>query len=80
MNASMTRDGMADQIAVKLGHSFDGEIRVGGHYASVVRGGCTVYLSGQVPRVGAEVVVTGRVGAQTSLAQAQHGAQRSGHS
>jgi enamine deaminase RidA (YjgF/YER057c/UK114 family) len=75
MNASMTRDGMADQIAFELGHRFEGEIRVGGHYASVVRDGRTVYLSGQVPRVGTEVIITGRVGAQTSLAQAQHGAQ-----
>jgi len=70
-----TRDHIADRIAAELGHSFEGEIRVGGHYASLVRDGRTAYLSGQVPRVGTEVVVTGRVGAETSLDQARLAAQ-----
>ena len=38
---------------------------------STVRHGDVVYVSGQVPRVGSTVVVTGRVGAEVSLAQAQ---------
>ena len=70
-----TRDQIADQIAAELGHSFDGEIIAGGHYVPLVRDGRTIYLSGQVPRVGTAVVVTGRVGDAVSLAKAQEGAQ-----
>ncbi|MEJ8857048.1 RidA family protein [Variovorax robiniae] len=69
------RNAIADQIAAELGHSFEGEIRIGGHYASAVRDGRTVWLSGQVPRVGSTVVVTGRVGAEASLDQAREAAQ-----
>ncbi|MEP6721001.1 MAG: RidA family protein [Variovorax sp.] len=70
-----TRQAIADQIAAELGHSFEGEIRIGGHYASAVRDGRIVYLSGQVPRVGSTVVVTGRVGEAVSLDQARLAAQ-----
>ena len=58
-----------------LGYTFDGEIRIGGDYVSVVRDGSTAYVSGQVPRVGTEVVVTGRVGEAVSLADAQRAAK-----
>ncbi|MGJ7506067.1 RidA family protein [Variovorax sp. GT1P44] len=68
---SQTRQDTADQIAAELGHRFDGDIRIGGHYASAVSDGRTVYLSGQVPRVGDKVMVTGRVGAETTLDQAR---------
>ncbi|CAN7704611.1 MULTISPECIES: RidA family protein [unclassified Variovorax] len=64
---TLTRSQIADQIAAELGHGFDGEIRIGGHYVSAVRDGRTVYISGQVPRVGSTVMVTGRVGEQVSL-------------
>ena len=40
-----------------------------------MRHGDVVYVSGQVPRVGSTVVVTGRAGADVSLAQAQTGAK-----
>ncbi|RZL90476.1 MAG: RidA family protein, partial [Variovorax sp.] len=75
MSTTPARDRIADQVAAELGHSFEGEIRVGGHYASAVREGRTVYLSGQVPRVGSTVVVTGRVGDAVSLEQARLAAQ-----
>ena len=75
MTAEMTRDQIADQIAAELGHSFDGEIIAGGHYVPLVRDGRTIYLSGQVPRVGTTVVVTGRVGDAVSLDKAREGAQ-----
>jgi hypothetical protein len=71
-----TRDASADQAAAELGHSFEGEIRIGGHYAPLLRDGRTVWLSGQVPRVGSTVVVTGRVGAETSLEDARRAVQR----
>lgn len=67
----MTADSRFTQAAASLGYSFDGEIKVGGNYVSVARDGNVVYVSGQVPRVGSEVVVTGRVGEQVTLERAQ---------
>lgn len=75
MTASALRQQTADRIAAELGHSFEGEIRVGGHYASAVRDGHTLYISGQVPRVGTTVMVTGRAGDTVSLEQAREGAR-----
>jgi enamine deaminase RidA (YjgF/YER057c/UK114 family) len=71
----MSRDSQFLCEAQALGYSFDGEIKIGGHYASVVRDGAVLYLSGQVPRVGSEVVVTGAAGSEVDLAQAQKAAQ-----
>jgi enamine deaminase RidA (YjgF/YER057c/UK114 family) len=62
-------------IEKALGYSFDGEIKIGGNYTSTVQHGDVVYVSGQVPRVGSTVVVTGRAGADVSLEQAQLGAR-----
>ena len=63
------------QQSTSLGYSFDGPIKKGGNYAPVIRDGSLVYVSGQVPRVGSEVVVTGRVDEQVSLAEAQRAAR-----
>jgi len=71
----MSRDERFQQAAAALGYAFDGEIKIGGHYVPLVRNGRDIYLSGQIPRVGDTVVVTGRAGAGVSLAQAQHAAQ-----
>jgi enamine deaminase RidA (YjgF/YER057c/UK114 family) len=73
MNRS--RDELFQQVAKELGHSFEGEIRIGGNYVSIVENGGEAYISGQVPRVGDKVVVTGRVGADVSLEQARHAAK-----
>jgi enamine deaminase RidA (YjgF/YER057c/UK114 family) len=73
MNRS--RDELFQQAAKELGHSFEGEIRIGGNYVSIVENGGEAYISGQVPRVGDKVVVTGRVGADVSLEQARHAAK-----
>jgi len=70
-----SRDTRFNAVATRRGHSFDGEIRVGGHYAPVVRHGAELYISGQVPRVDQTVVVTGRVGTDVTLLQAQTAAQ-----
>lgn len=67
----MSRDTQFTQAAAALGYSFDGEIKIGGNYVPLVRDGHTVYLSGQIPRVGNAVVVTGRAGGDVPLAQAQ---------
>jgi enamine deaminase RidA (YjgF/YER057c/UK114 family) len=73
MNRS--KDELFQQVAKELGHSFEGEIRIGGNYVSIVENGGEAYISGQVPRVGDKVVVTGRVGADVSLEQARHAAK-----
>jgi enamine deaminase RidA (YjgF/YER057c/UK114 family) len=64
-------DARFSQAAQDLGYSFDGELKVGGNYVPLVRDGNTIYISGQVPRVGSAVVVTGRVGEQVTLEQGQ---------
>ena len=71
----MSRDARFQQQAQALGYSFDGEIKIGGNYVPLVRDGHHIYLSGQIPRVGDSVVVTGAAGAGASLADAQKAAQ-----
>lgn len=71
----MSRDAEFTKAAAALGYSFDGEIKVGGNYVPLIRDGHHVYISGQVPRVGDTVVVTGRVGGDVTLADAQRAAK-----
>jgi enamine deaminase RidA (YjgF/YER057c/UK114 family) len=70
-----SRDARFAAQEAALGYRFDGELKIGGNYVSTVRHGDVVYVSGQVPRVGTTVVVTGRAGAEVSLAQAQTAAR-----
>ena len=58
-----------------LGYNFDGEIKIGGNYVPLVRDRHHVYVSGQIPRVGSDVVVTGAVGSDVLLADAQKAAK-----
>jgi enamine deaminase RidA (YjgF/YER057c/UK114 family) len=67
----MSADSRFQETASALGYSFEGELKIGGNYVPLVRDSTTLYVSGQVPRVGSTVVVTGRVGAEVTLAQAQ---------
>ncbi len=67
----MSADQRFNLIAEQLGYSFDGEIKIGGNYVPLIRHNDEIYISGQIPRVGDTVVVTGRAGADTTLAQAQ---------
>ena len=67
----MDRDLAFANAARSLGYSFDEEIKIGGNYVPVVRDIHTVYVSGQIPRVGDTVVVTGRAGAAVTLQGAQ---------
>ena len=68
---SESRESRFAAVEAALGYSFAGEIKIGGKYVSVVRHGDQVFVSGQVPRVGNDIVVTGSVGTDVSLAQAQ---------
>lgn len=71
----MNRDEVFAQAAQRMGYSFDGEILVGGRYVPLLRDGDTVYISGQIPRVGSQVVVTGRAGDDVNLLRAQEAAR-----
>lgn len=71
MSMPMNADHRFDELARRMGYSFDGEIKIGGNYTPLVMDGEVAYVSGQVPRVGDAVVVTGRAGAEVSLEQAQ---------
>jgi len=70
-----TRAQLFLQQAAAVGFDADGEIRIGGNYQALVRDGNLLYVSGQVPRIGSEVVVKGAVGGEIDLATAQHGAR-----
>ena len=71
----MSRYARFEEQAQALGYRFDGEIKMGGNYVPLVRDGHRIYLSGQIPRVGDTVVVTGAAGADASLADAQKAAK-----
>lgn len=71
----MSRDKKFQDEAAVLGCNFDGEIKIGGNYLPLARDGDRIYVSGQIPRVDNEVVVTGAVGSDVSLARAQLGAK-----
>jgi len=67
----MSADQRFKQQEAVLGYSFGGPIKVGGNYAPVVRDGAFVYVSGQIPRVGDEVVVVGAAGAEVPIERAR---------
>ena len=58
-----------------LGYMFDGEITIGGNDVPLIRDGDHIYVSGQIPRVGDTVVVTGAAGAEATLEQARQAAK-----
>jgi enamine deaminase RidA (YjgF/YER057c/UK114 family) len=66
-----TSDNEFESQAQALGFDFNGEIKIGGNYAPVILHGHEVYVSGQIPRIGDDVVVTGAVGKDVSLEEAQ---------
>lgn len=68
-------DNEFEKQAQALGFDINGEIKIGGHYASVIQHGHEVYVSGQIPRVGDKVVVTGAAGESVTLEQAEFAAQ-----
>jgi len=71
----MSCDARFKEEAAALGYSFDGEIKIGGNYVPLIRDGNNIYVSGQIPRVENEVVVTGAAGDPIDLSRAQHAAK-----
>jgi enamine deaminase RidA (YjgF/YER057c/UK114 family) len=74
---SMTssRTELLQQHAQAEGLDIAAELRLGGRYTPVVVHGGVAYVSGQVPRVGQDVVVQGHAGREATLAQAQRAAR-----
>ena len=70
----MTADVRFERLAAELGHNFSGEIKIGGNYSPVVRDGQQLYVSGQIPRVGDEVLFVGAVGDAFDVVQGQQAA------
>jgi len=69
--SDITRLSTARNLAQVHGFDMDADILVGGNYVSLVVHGDVAYVSGQVPRIGSEVTVVGRVGTTVSLEQAR---------
>ena len=67
----MTRDTLLNEVAESFGFDVAAPIKIGGNYVPLVRHGDAVHVSGQIPRIGDKVVVTGAVGSEVSLAQAR---------
>src|ERR1700674_4329003 len=59
----------------KQGHRLPEPLAPAFQYVAVVVHGGVAYVSGQIPRAGGEVMMTGKAGAEVSLEQAQRGAE-----
>lgn len=75
MTDTMTRDDHLRQAAADLGCPPDADIQPGGHYRPLVRDGDLFFVSGQLPRLGTQIAVQGRVGDGVTLEQARHAAR-----
>jgi enamine deaminase RidA (YjgF/YER057c/UK114 family) len=70
-----TRTSRFHAEAARMGYDFGGPLQIGGNYVSTVKHGGVLHISGQVPRVGTEVKVTGEAGTDVTLERAQHAAE-----
>ena len=70
----MTADIRFQALAHEMGYDFSGEIKIGGNYSPVVRDGSQLWVSGQIPRVGDEVLFVGVLGETLDVAQGQQAA------
>lgn len=60
-----------ESVAQQLGYDFSGEILIGGRYVSLIQHERIIEVSGQIPRVGQEIIVAGRVGETVTLLEAR---------
>ncbi len=70
-----SRRAVFEKFAHELGYPLDQDILVGGNYRAAIRHGDTVYISGQLPRNGSQIMLPGRVGEAVSLEQARQAAR-----
>ena len=66
MNASADR--RLEEQAQLLGFALSEPIKIGGQYTPVLRDGDSLYVSGQIPRVGDVITAVGCVGDTTPAA------------
>jgi enamine deaminase RidA (YjgF/YER057c/UK114 family) len=71
----MSADERFKQAAAELGFPLDSELKSGGNYAHLIRNGNDLYISGQLPRIGDNVVVMGRAGTDVTVSEAQRAAK-----
>jgi enamine deaminase RidA (YjgF/YER057c/UK114 family) len=67
-------DARFDEQLGRLGIRFEAQIRAGANYDVAVEHDGTIYVSGQIPRIDGGVAVTGRVGAEATLAEGRRAA------
>jgi enamine deaminase RidA (YjgF/YER057c/UK114 family) len=70
----MTADYRFEACALDMGLDFSGDIKIGGNYIPVVRDGSQLWVSGQIPRVGDEVLFVGVLGDTLDVAQGKQAA------
>lgn len=68
------RDLELDAVCAEHGFDPSQTLQIGGRYTALVRDGRTLYLSGQIPRIGDHIAVTGVVGAEVSMERAKRAA------
>jgi enamine deaminase RidA (YjgF/YER057c/UK114 family) len=72
--STLDRDAELAAACTEYGFDLTAPLQIGGSYTSLVRDGRTLYLSGQLPRVGDHIAVVGIVGAEVSLDRAKRAA------
>ena len=70
----MTADQRFQTSAHEMGLDFSADIKIGGNYSPVVRDGKRLWVSGQIPRVGDEVLFVGALGETLDLVQGKQAA------
>ena len=70
----MTADQRFQTCAREMGLDFSGDIKIGGNYSPVVRDGKQLWVSGQIPRVGDEVLFVGVLGETLDVTQGKQAA------
>lgn len=70
-----TRQAAFEQFASELAYPLEQDILVGGNYRAAIRHADTVYVSGQLPRNGTQIMLPGRVGEVVTLEQARQAAR-----
>ena len=71
----MNRNETFNLAAATLSLDPNADLRIGGNYTSLLQEDHLIYISGQIPRIGDVVMVTGRVGEEVSVAEAQRAAE-----
>ncbi len=70
-----TRDTLFKQKLEEFGIDFESEFRAGANYEAAVEYDGEIYVSGQIPRVRGVIMVTGRVGQETTLEEGRRAAR-----